>query len=147
PVNWLAGVPTPGAATGPALAALPSITTQPQSQTAAAGANVSFTVLATGGSLRYQWRFAGANISGATNTSLSVTNVQLTNGGNYSVLIVNSVGAVLSQKALLIVQAPPRITRQPENRSVEVGGNAFFSVTAEGSPPLRYQWQFNSSDL
>ncbi len=49
----------------------PAIVTQPQSQTNYAGGNAHLSVVASGSSnLLYQWRFAGANIAGATNSIL-----------------------------------------------------------------------------
>lgn len=41
----------------------------------------------------------------------------------------------------------PTITQQPTNQTVEVGGNAAFSVVAAGTPPLSYQWRRNGADL
>jgi hypothetical protein len=38
----------------------------------------------------------------------------------------------------------PVITGQPENRTVNAGESAVFSVSAEGSSPLLYQWQRRS---
>ncbi|HXB59122.1 MAG TPA: LamG-like jellyroll fold domain-containing protein [Candidatus Acidoferrales bacterium] len=37
------------------------------------------------------------------------------------------------------------ITGQPQSQTVPAGGNAFFEVTAGGSQPLSYQWQFNGT--
>ncbi len=148
PVNWLAGVPTPGAATGTAADTLPAIVVQPQSQEAAPGSSVSLSVSATGaGPLSYQWRFNGAELSGATNATLVLNNVQLTNSGVYKVLVANSVGATLSAAAVLTVPTPPLITQQPYHRSVAPGGTVSFWVTASGTVPLSYQWQFNGADL
>ena len=46
----------------------PGITSQPLNQNASTGANVNFTVGATGSNpLSYQWRFNGTNLAGATN--------------------------------------------------------------------------------
>lgn len=42
--------------------------------------------------------------------------------------------------------APPVITQQPQNQSVQAGANAMFNVIASGAG-LGYQWQKNSSDL
>ena len=54
----------------------PSITTQPASQTVTAGANVSFSVVATGTApLSYQWMKNGANITGASSSTLALTAV------------------------------------------------------------------------
>jgi hypothetical protein len=55
--------------------------------------------------LIYQWSFNGTNISGATNTSLTLTNVQSSQAGNYAVWVTNAYGSVLSSNALLLV--PP----------------------------------------
>jgi hypothetical protein len=41
----------------------------------------------------------------------------------------------------------PTITSQPKSLSLLQGTNAFFSVAAQGTPPLRYQWFFNSNSL
>ena len=57
--------------------AAPAITAQPQSQTTTAGSSVTFSVTATGKPApAYQWDFDGAAISGATSSSLGLTNVQ-----------------------------------------------------------------------
>ena len=59
-------------AAGTASAALPSITSQPQSRTNTCGVTATFSLAATGDApLTYQWRFNGANLSGATGTSLT----------------------------------------------------------------------------
>jgi hypothetical protein len=42
---------------------------------------------------------------------------------------------------------PPVISTQPEDRIVTVGQTATFSVVAEGTEPLSYQWQKNGGDI
>src|SRR5205823_5578603 len=75
----------------------PSIQAQPQSRVATVGTNVIFTVTASGTTpLSYQWRFNGTNIVAATNTSLTLTNVQVSQAGNYAVQVTNAFGSVLS---------------------------------------------------
>lgn len=84
----------------------PTIISQPQSQTLAVGQSATFPVIASGTApLYYQWRFNGANIGGATDTSLTLNLVQLTNAGSYSVWVTNMVSSVLSSNALLAVLA------------------------------------------
>jgi uncharacterized repeat protein (TIGR03806 family) len=84
----------------------PNITTQPQSQAVTAGSNVTFSVTATGTApLQYQWRFNAANISGATASSYTRSNVQSGDAGNYSVVVSNSAGSVASSNAVLTVNA------------------------------------------
>ena len=45
------------------------------------------------------------------------------------------------------VPAPPRITTQPQDRTLPAGSVVVFSVIATGSPPLAYQWRFNGTNL
>jgi hypothetical protein len=42
---------------------------------------------------------------------------------------------------------PPAIIAQPQSRSNLVGTAATFSVSASGSPSLRYQWRFGSATI
>jgi len=126
----------------------PSITMQPQSQTNSVGASVSFNVMATGTApLAYQWRFFGTNLNGVTTSSYSLTNVQSTNAGDYTVVITNLVGSVTSSVAKLTITTGPVITNQPLDLAVNVGENATFGVGASGGAPLNYQWRFNASDI
>ncbi len=37
----------------------------------------------------------------------------------------------------------PVITQQPQSQTAKIGTNVWFTVTAEGSAPLSYQWLFN----
>ena len=43
--------------------------------------------------------------------------------------------------------APPTILTPPQDQSANAGGSASFSVTASGSSPLSFQWQFNGTNL
>ncbi len=80
----------------------PTITSQPYSRRVNPGANVLFTVAATGtATLRYQWLFNGGNLNGATNTTLSLTNVTAAQAGSYSVNVSNNDGLTASIPALL----------------------------------------------
>src|SRR5262249_30265725 len=85
----------------------PNITLQPQSQSIGVGSNATFTIAATGFStLYYQWKFNSAPISGATTTSLTLSNVQAASAGSYSVLVSNTLGTATSADAVLAVVVP-----------------------------------------
>jgi hypothetical protein len=58
--------------------------------------------------LAYQWRFKTSTILGATNSALTLNNVQSTAEGNYSVVVSNAFGSVTSSNALLTVIQPNR---------------------------------------
>jgi len=74
----------------------PTITTQPSSVTTCLGGNVSFSVVAAGNGLTYQWLFNAANIPGATTPTLNINNVTAANQGTYTVRVTNACGSVLS---------------------------------------------------
>ena len=85
----------------------PVITSQPTNQTVFMGQPASFSVSASGTPpLGYQWRFNTTNIVGATNASLLIASVQITNAGTYSVIVSNSVTSILSSNAVLNVNLP-----------------------------------------
>jgi hypothetical protein len=127
--------------------AVPAITTQPVSQSAAAGSNVSFLVAAYGTPTpTYQWQKAGINIVGATSATLSLTSVQASSAGTYTVVVTNSAGSVTSSGAVLTVSTPtvvPAITNQPQSQSATIGSNVTFTVAASGSPTPTLQWKKN----
>ena len=126
-----------------------AILSQPQSLTVPAGSNATFSVLAGGISLSYQWRFNGANIAGATNSSYSLTPAQPANAGNYSVVISNPDTNMISSNAVLTIVIPPLITTQPTNLTVNLSSNATFvvSIDTTSTTPLGYQWLWNGNVL
>ena len=97
--------------------------------------------------LSYQWTFDTTNIAGATNATLVLPGVQLTNAGIYAVVVSNPAGSVLSSNATLTVLAPATIITQPTNQTVYIGGTASFGVTAAGTSPLSYQWNFDQTNI
>jgi uncharacterized repeat protein (TIGR01451 family) len=86
------------------LSFVPLITVHPQSQTVGFGANVTFSVQATGVSpLTYQWRFKGIDIAGATSSALTLNAVGSSDHGVYTVVVTNPNGSTISQEAILTV--------------------------------------------
>jgi len=81
---------------------VPVIVLQPQSQTVAAGTNVTFTVgVEPPNGLRYQWFFENTPLSGATNPAVTISNVQASAVGGYKVQVRNATQSVVSQTAFL----------------------------------------------
>jgi hypothetical protein len=117
------------------------ITVQPLSHFGPSGTNVTFSVVATGsGVLRYQWRFNGNNIAGATNASLAVSNATLAQHGTYVVRISDDVSTVDSLPAQLYIRVNPVITVPPLPVTVMAGANVTMSVTATGAWPHAFRW-------
>jgi hypothetical protein len=103
--------------------------------------------------------------NGGTNT---IYVNQQTNGGDWSLLgqfdfaagragyirITDAIPepggvAMVDGAKLVFVRAPtsPAILGQPESASVLAGQSETFTVTADGTMPMAYQWQFNGADL
>jgi len=129
----------------------PTITMNPQSQTAVSGQSVTFSVAATGTvPLEYQWQKDGLDIAGASASTLTIARAESIHAGSYSVLVSNAGGQTRSQAALLTVvpsvQAP-LITRQPEARAVVAGERVAFEIVATGTGPLAYAWRKNGQAI
>ncbi len=132
------------------IAAAPVITSQPTNQVVAIAGAATFSVAATGTTpLSYQWYLNQTNtLLGGTNSTLVLTNVWFSDAGNYSVVVSNSYGVVTSSNAVLNVFAvPPSITTEPVSQIAFAGSPANFSITAEGTAPLSYQWYLNQTNV
>ncbi|HZM04160.1 MAG TPA: choice-of-anchor tandem repeat GloVer-containing protein [Candidatus Saccharimonadales bacterium] len=87
-----------------------SVTQQPDDFSTSLGATTKFRVIALGAApLAYQWTFNGSDLLNATNSTLSVTNIQLTNAGFYRVVVTNVSLSVTSRMAAL--QVDPTFAR------------------------------------
>ena len=104
------------------LAEPPIISTQPTNQSVSVGASAVFQVSArsTNGPIRYQWRFTGAELTGQTVSTLSLTNIQVVNAGGYDVVLTNDSGSVTSRTAQLEVD--PTFTKITSGSIVNDGG-------------------------
>ena len=103
--NWLV---TTYPATAPVIPANPK-------PDGGAGQHVTFTVAAGGSApLCYQWYFnTNTPIANATNATLTLTNVQLSDAGVYFAMVTNTAGAAMSSNAVLKLSgtyAQPQVT-------------------------------------
>jgi hypothetical protein len=130
----------------------PLFTQQPVSQTLTAGANVTFSVTATGTPApTLQWRKDGVAISGATGNTYSIPDLPVSAAGVYSAVATNATGTATSSGATLTVRAAPVstsfpvFTTQPSTLTVDVGSAAVFTTTATNA--VSFRWQRNNVDL
>jgi hypothetical protein len=129
------------------------------------GATNTFTARASGAmNLIYQWYYTNSSgvvaltngpgvsgssvVSGATNSSATVGNVQAADGGYYFVVVTNNFGSITSTLESLTVNAKPAIASQfpityTNLFTLYAGVNPTFSVLANGAAPLHYQWYTN----
>lgn len=125
----------------------PGITTQPQSASVCSGESVSFSVVASGTGLTYQWRRNGVNIPGATGQSYTDLDVQPADAGNYDCIVSNSCGSTTSDTAVLTVTESVNFVTHPQSQSVCAGTGVGFSVSVTGGAPVTYQWQRNGVNI
>ncbi|NEU07538.1 T9SS type A sorting domain-containing protein [Flavihumibacter sp. R14] len=126
-----------------------AISNQPVTQTLCAGSTATFSVAATGTGLTYQWRKGGANIAGATSTTLTLNSVTGADAGMYSVLVtgIGPCAPVTSSEVALVVNQVVAITTQPAaSQSVCSSFPVSFSVVATGTG-LTYQWYQDGNPL
>ena len=126
----------------------PVITSQPVDQSVATASNAIFTVGENGTApLTNRWCFnTNTSLPWATGASLTITNAQATNTGNYFVIVSNKYGAVTSAVVALTLDLPPTITNQPAGLTVNAGSNTGFAVGVSGTPPLNYSWWLNGTN-
>ena len=63
--------------------------------------------------------------------------------GRYSAVVYNAFGSAASDGAQLTILNSPVILCSPKALPPMLGATVTFAVTAQGTGPLRYQWQFN----
>ncbi len=124
----------------------PSITAQPTNRIENAGADTTFAVLAGGSAPGYAWRFNGVKLAGATNASLTLTNLSAGNAGSYSAVITNAAGAVTSAPAILTVTTLRLLglSASPQGWSLAVTGAPGSDYSLEASTNLQ-QWTYLKS--
>lgn len=124
-----------------------AITSQPQSQRAWAGTNVSFTVGVSGSRPSYQWSFRDAALSGATNRTLTLLVATTNQAGDYRVVVTNSVSSVTSAVATLTVLTPavpdpldPNVSGTVWSLAVQPDGRILFGgdFTSVSGQPRSY---------
>ncbi len=145
---------------------LPVIIAQPTNQTAVAGGRATFNLGVTVGgvaptpnsSLSIFWSFNGQqlNIDGNKYSfiggGLTINNVMAADAGSYSAMIIAPGGLVTSSTATLTLGAAPTpvaptIPGQPVSKNVSTGSTVVFSVVANGSVPLTYQWRKDGQNV
>jgi hypothetical protein len=149
-----AGKASPDAA--PLAETAPKIGKSPSSQTIEEGQPVTFATTATGSApLSAQWEIStDGGVTWSPDGALTETAAaQITiaavkaseNGYQFRVTYSNRAGSAVSKAATLTVHAPPAITHQPANVTIEEGQNAVFEASASGLPTPTVQWQVSTN--
>ncbi|HOA59999.1 MAG: Ig-like domain-containing protein [Verrucomicrobia bacterium] len=127
--------------------------TQPADRTVTEGEATTFGVgIVTGTTpLAYQWFKDDAPIEGATEPTLTIPVVLVTDAGGYRVEITNATGvkAVSRTAQLTTTAVAVSLTNgaEPADRTVLQGESTTFAVEVIGSPVLAYQWFKNQAPI
>lgn len=131
----------------------PTLLTQPASQTKPFAGTATFNARVIGSSpLDLKWFRNGValapdnRITGLTEGTLVIQQLTGADAGDYHLVASNALGRVSSLMARLTV-VEPVIIEHPSDAFAHQGGSAMFSVVADGSPELGYQWQRNGLEL
>ena len=125
------------------------LTGQTKSQSVEVGDTAEFSVTAIGTGLSYQWQasadggktWKNSGLTGNQTATLSLEATKGRDGYRFRCKVTDKKGnSVTTREVTLSVLGDAKITKQPENQSVEEGTTARFTVEAKGAG-LSYQWQ------
>lgn len=129
-----------------------NILAQPLPQEVVAGTPATFTVTATGTATpTYQWfkngspLANGANVSGATSATLTVSNAQAADEALYSVQVTAGGTTSTSQSVSLRIVAGYEVDTLTASGEFPVGRRFVFAASGAGAAPLSYQWKKGAS--
>jgi hypothetical protein len=133
---------------------LPPLLTYPPAGFAPVGGTFTFSLTGVPVvNVQYQWQFDGTNITGATNSTLTLTGVDSADAGSYRVVISNASGSATSLAATFNLAFPPQIlSTTPAAPSTNwINTNITLSIgmstVGQSAYPLSYQWQLNGTNI
>ena len=116
-----------------------AINQQPQGDSLCVGETFETSVDAIGPNLTYTWFGPSGLLVGETDATLTITNVDQSDAGNYLCVVGSDCGSLNSENATLTVDSGATITDQPDSQTVDEGDTAVFTVLANGTG-LTYTW-------
>ncbi len=133
----------------PVIVVLPPVfSSSPKSVAGVAGQKAVFNAtVASTGPVGYQWFFGQQLLSNALSDNLVISNLGPQHTGEFRVVVTNLAGSITSMPAHLSLLYPPVLLAPPSPQTNRPGKDATFSVNATGSPPLRFFWYFNETNL
>lgn len=124
------------------LAAMPKITKQIRNIGALPGKTVSFGVTVSGKApFKYQWKYNGKNLAGATAATLTLKGLKASHAGAYSVLVSNNAGSTNSVTAQLTVYTNTAPTISTPAKTI----NGQFGFQVDGVPGAKYVVQASTN--
>ena len=109
------------------------------------GDNVTLTCVAEGGpGNSYQWQRDGVYLENETSKNLTISNVNITDGGDYTCFASNSAGNGSATGTLYIM---PEIIEGPMDISAQNGTVVSFTCFAVGFPTPVYNWGMSNGTV
>ena len=104
------------------------------------GDNVTFTCSARGGPENvFKWQKNGADLPGENQTTLQLTDIDATDGGEYTCVVSNAAG---NDSANLTLYIRPYIVVNPQSLLLaDLGDSTTFTCEALSFPPPSYGWE------
>ncbi len=122
----------------------PVISNQPNETTSFDGESFVLSVEVTGqGPFEYQWIKDGEEITGATNSTLEVSNASTVDDGNYTVIVTSPSGSITSEIAGVSIQSlpdAPVFVAHPLGDIALRGTLAVLDARAVSNTSVTYQW-------
>lgn len=127
----------------------PNVTVTPANPSIYAGENVTLTAVLSGTpATSLQWYFIDTsgnsnNIAGATSSTYTVVNVPVTqNGYTYGVIAANAYGTNTATTVLVVQNGPAYLGGDiaPLNGEAYAGAPVIYTINAQGTAPIFYQW-------
>lgn len=122
----------------------PAITQQPTNQTVNEGGTLTLNIVATGAT-GYQWSKDNVSIEEAKSATFTKAGVTPADAGSYKCTVTGAGGNVVSDAAVVTVNALPVITQQPTNQEITEGETLTLNVVATGA--TGYQWKKGEEDI
>ena len=122
------------------------ITTQPVSQVTCINGQVTFSVVAGGDNITYQWQKNGVNITGQQSASYNIAAAAFSDTAGYRVIVSGVCGNDTSNAATLSVTGSLTFSQQPASQITCFGNSVSFTVVANGANTT-FQWTKNGQNI
>lgn len=121
----------------------PEIISEPASVNTCVGDNIRLVLRAKGTGLTYQWQKDGADIPGATDTTLFLNNSTTLTSGLYRCVVrgLSPCAIAMTRIATVFVTPPIQILKQPEFKPAAIGSKVELTVEVMGTENHTYQWR------